>query len=301
MKSPKIIECKPEDVQVIHTGCELGEGVLWDEFHQEILWTDILGKKIYFWAWMTGQLEVHELEQRLCSISLVEGPNKNTYLFAFESGVALWDRQTQSCEWIEKINQPEGVRLNDGRTDRQGRFWVGSMGEGELTSKRMGQLYCVDRGKVTAHADGIGISNGLCWSPDSATMYFADSLENKIEKIQFGSTQGKLVERKDWVRTPQGVSPDGSCVDQDGYVWNAQWGGSRVIRYRPDGDEDVILSLPMSQPSCVCFAGPELDTLAVTSAKQGLTPQQLNHDAHAGNVFLIKLPYRGLLESRYIS
>ncbi|MCB0326131.1 MAG: SMP-30/gluconolactonase/LRE family protein [Bdellovibrionales bacterium] len=298
MKKPAQIDFASTEHIVLDTFCELGEGVLWDELRHRLLWTDILKKKLCYKSWESPDWVSIEVSERLCSMALVEGQDE-MLLCAFESGLAFMDLATQKIEWIEKIDQEKGVRLNDGRVDRQGRFWVGSMGEGERTSEKLGKLYCLDRGHLKVHMDGIGIANGLSWSADGRRMYFADSFIHMIECFEFDPKLGALGDAKSLVKTDDQVFPDGSCVDREGFLWNAQWGSARVVRYDHEGIENYSVKFPTSQVSCPCFVGPDLSFLAVTSAREGMKQAQLDQEPHAGNLFLVKTPFQGSISDRY--
>ena len=136
-----------------------------------------------------------------------------------------------------------------------------------------GSLYRLDADRsCSPMASGIGISNSLAWSPDNGTFYFADTLLGTIFAYDFHLETGTLANRRVFATTnDQPGAPDGSTVDEEGYLWNAQWGGWRLVRYAPDGRVDRIVDLPVQQPTCCMFGGPDLRTLYVTSASIGLS------------------------------
>ena len=145
----------------------------------------------------------------------------------------------------------------------------------------------------------FGIANGLCFSPDGSQLYFADSPTRVISAYELIEPDGVLGSRRTLAQTPEGSSPDGATVDVDGCIWTALWGAGCVVRYTPDGRLDRTLPVPASQPTCVCFAGPKLDILCVTSAKAGLDDTRLHDEPHAGDVFLYRVGTQGLPESEY--
>ena len=130
-------------------------------------------------------------------------------------------------------------------------------------------------------------------------MYFGDTPRRKIYAFDFDTESGTPSNRRVFATTPPGTGPDGSTVDADGYLWNAEWGQGRVVRYAPDGSEDHVIQLPVSHVTCVCFGGPDLSDLYVTTATYGLDDRQLKREPEAGNVFVFSTSVRGLPESRY--
>jgi sugar lactone lactonase YvrE len=222
----------------------------------------------------------------------------------FASGFAYFNPhnpQMTGLQWLQKIEQDNpGTRLNDGRADRQGRFWAGSMVESG--DQGGGALYCLDQQlQVTRKVSGLTISNGLCWSPDSTVMYHADTPSQRINAYDFDAATGAIANQRCLVRTEKGCFPDGSTVDSEGYIWNAQWGASQVVRYSPAGEIDFILPLPVSQPTCVAFGGPQLDRLFVTSATQGFDQQALLAEPEAGNVLVFQTNITGTPDSRFVA
>ncbi|HEY4973334.1 MAG TPA: SMP-30/gluconolactonase/LRE family protein, partial [Steroidobacteraceae bacterium] len=180
-------------------------------------------------------------------------------------------------------------------------FWAGSMVEG--AGAACGKLYCLQHSRselaASVHLTGIAISNSICFSPDGTQMYFADTPQRQILRYDLDAASGALSNRQLFARTPPGAFPDGSQVDAQGHLWNAQWGAGRVVRYAPDGAISGTIDVPASQVSCVAFGGPHLDLLFVTSARQDLKPAQLASDPEAGNLFVYQLNVRGLAEPRF--
>ena len=195
-----------------------------------------------------------------------------------------------------------GIRFNDGKVDRQGRFWAGAMIEDrDPVLYREGNLYSIDgTNRLCKHESGIGISNGLCWSPESDHLYFADSSRRIIYNYEFNTGSGTIDNRKIFVMTENGAFPDGADIDCDGCLWSAHWGSGQVVRYTPAGKTDIVLDLPVSQPTCVTFGGPDLKLLFVTSATEGLENAKLCNQPNAGDVFVFQAEISGLPASRFI-
>ncbi|HLZ96507.1 MAG TPA: SMP-30/gluconolactonase/LRE family protein [Steroidobacteraceae bacterium] len=286
-------------IDVFRVANIVGEGILWDARRQALWWTDIQGRRLHRFDWVHATLDAVDTPDRVGSFGLIAGSDR--LIAAFASGIALYDVDRQSVDWLPQ--QPAlaaGVRFNDGRVDRRGRFWTGTMVEGGRGGASA-CLYSVDgSGAVTCQARGIRISNGLCHSPDGKRLYFADSPTRTIFEYELLEPQGVLGPRRVFAQTPEGAFPDGAAVDADGCVWSAHWGAGRVVRYTPDGRVDRTLQVPTCQPSCVCFAGPDLDVLCVTSAREDLDAATLRAEPHAGDVFLYRAGVRGLPESEYL-
>ena len=288
-----------EPAHIIEVGNTLGEGVLWNVETQSLWWTDIEERCLYRYDWNSRSPTRFVTPERLCSFGFIQGSSR--LIAAFESGFALYDPHSDTTTWLARpeFDRP-GMRLNDGRVDRQGRFWAGGMAETDACAGKA-KLYCVDEtGRAHIHESGISIANSICWSPDSMSFYFADSQLRTIWRYAFNAASGQISDRCIFAETPSGTSPDGSAVDAEGFLWNAQWGAGQVVRYAPDGRIERVLEVPASQPSCLAFGGPNLDLLFVTSARAGLSRDALNRQTDAGNVFVYNTAIAGLPENRFL-
>ncbi|MGA0934238.1 MAG: SMP-30/gluconolactonase/LRE family protein [Pseudohongiellaceae bacterium] len=290
-------------LEVIPVGNILGECMLWDEVTGCAWWTDIHGRRLHRYHLANKKLQVFELPTRLCAFGFVDKDER--LVGAFAEGFAYYTPGTGELDWL---TQPEsgftGTRFNDGRVDRQGRFWSGTMVENAPATDAAGNavtgsLYCLTGDQAQKRLGEIRISNSLCWSPDAATAYFADSPTGVIRAFDFDAASGSLGNARDFVRVPDGSAPDGSVIDSKGCLWNAHWGGGRVVRYSPQGDVLAELALPVTQPTCICFGGPDLDLLFVTTATENLDDAALAQQPEAGHVFVYRTPFKGLPESRY--
>jgi L-arabinonolactonase len=283
---------------ILRAGNIVGECILWDSLREVLWWTDIQACRLYRHDWTRRTTQTLDTPERVGSFGFVAGSQQ--LITAFASGIALYDTQQQSVDWLAR---PEaitaGVRFNDGRVDRRGRFWSGTMVEDEQPPAR-GCLYSIDgTGDARCHVRDLRISNGLCFSPDGSRLYFADSPTRTITVYEMIEPEGILGKPQIFAQTPDGAFPDGAAVDVDGCVWSAHWGSGRVVRYTPDGRIDRTIHVPTRQPSCVCFGGPDLDILCVTSAREGLDDSTLHNEPHAGDVFLYRSGTQGLPESEY--
>ncbi|MDG1311442.1 MAG: SMP-30/gluconolactonase/LRE family protein [Porticoccaceae bacterium] len=281
-------------IDIVKVENELGEGVIWDAPGAAVWWTDIEGSILYRYCPQDKQLDQWATPERLGSFALVA--NSDNLMCGFASGFAYYNPATGAIQWLSKTEQANpGTRLNDGRADRQGRFWAGSMVEsGEQGA---GALYCLDhRLQVSSQIGGLSISNGLCWSPDSKLMYHTDTPSRRIHRYDFDTATGAITNQSLLVRTEKGCFPDGATVDAEGYIWSAQWAASRVVRYSPEGEIDFILPLQVSQPTCAAFGGPALNRLFVTSAYQGLNAEARKTEPEAGNLFIFETDAKGIAD-----
>lgn len=290
MSDFELLDC----VEVHNT---LGECILWNDRDQSAWWTDIHSARLYRYELAHQSLESFPLPERLASFGFTE--NEGWLICAFASGFALYHPRTEQLDWIAKPEQDVvGTRFNDGRVDRFGRFWSGTMVESE-SATAMGSLYCLSGRRCQKVLSDIRISNSICWAPDNKTFYFADSPRYKILAYEFDAATSALTRPRTFADISAPIEPDGSTVDAEGFLWNAQWGGGKVVRYNPQGEVALEIPLPVSQPTCVAFGGSELNLLMVTSANIGLSAEQTEQQPQAGNLFIYKTPFQGLPESRF--
>lgn len=288
-----------ELVHSVEVSNTLGEGVLWNERTQTVWWTDIQRARIYEYDLTASELRSRDTPYRVGCFGFVE--DSPDLVVAFDRGIAIYSLRTGGIEWlVEPGALAAGVRFNDGKVDSRGRFWVGTMIEDPAVPAGSCSLYCYDRRAGLIEVLGnITISNGLCWSPDGSVLYHADSPSRSIRGYRFDVENGTASGPRVFAVTPPGVEPDGSAVDTDGGVWSAQWGGSRVVRYTAEGEMDVVVDMPVSQPSCVAFGGADLDLLFVTSAREGLGARDLAAEPRAGDLFVYRTNFRGLPAFRF--
>lgn len=286
---------EPSFVGSIASRCTLGECPVWDERLQCLWWTDIQERKLHAWDWNTKAVRTFACPERLCSFGLTTDPA--WLVCAFESGFALFQPTLEQTRWIVRPEESyRGIRLNDGRVDRRGNFWAGSMVENaELAGAELGSLYRLSPdGTVSRHVDGIEISNSIAWSASGDTLWLADSTAGQIWQYPLDVDGQELGVRSNFAKTQGEVSPDGSDVDSDGCLWNAEWGGSSVARYWKDGSLSLRLTVPVSQPTCIAFGGPQLDCLFVTSAREDLSESVLEAEIDAGSTLIYQSSVVGL-------
>lgn len=275
-------------------GMTLGECATWDARTQRFFWTDIESSALYVLDWGKNLPVRHILPHRLASFGLTENPN--ILLAAFDYGISWLDLRDLSVADIIIIEgDRKDTRLNDGRMDRQGRFWVGSMSNvvGSETVGN-GRLYCFDgHGEPKVHRDGIVIPNSLAWSPDGRTLYFTDSRTFRIDAYDFDTVTGVITNRRVFATLAPGIHADGSCVDVEGCLWNAQWGAGQVVCYSSEGAVRGRIHLSTLEPTCVGFGGPDLDHLLVVTADLGASANGRKSTGN-GSAFLFKTSTAGI-------
>jgi sugar lactone lactonase YvrE len=290
----------PKLLDIIETHDILGEGPLWNAVDRRLWWTDIHGRRLRRFDPETRVVETTNLPERLGSFAFLEG-EEGRILAAFASGPAYFDVRTGRLDWIARCEAPAaGRRFNDGRTDRQGRFWLASMVEDEaLAGAASAGLFCLGHdGRFLCHRGDVQIGNGLCVSPDGKTLYFADSPRRIIHAFDLESATGVLSGARCFALVDEGY-PDGAAMDSEGHLWSARWGAGQVVRHAPDGTVSLTLQVPVSQPSCVAFGGADMRLMFVTSAKEGLSPEDLARDRLAGSLLVYQTEVAGLLDRRY--
>jgi sugar lactone lactonase YvrE len=214
---------------------------------------------------------------------------------ATEKGLQFWDGKGSTLQFITHPEEDKaGARFNDGKVDHAGRFWAGTMDPPNATSA----LYRLDADlSVHRMVEGVTISNGIGWSPDNRHMYYVDTLRHTVYDYCFDLQSGEISDRHVFLQVNKGFGvPDGLTVDSQGFVWVAFYDGWKVVRYSPEGREDMRLELPFSRPTCPAFGGPELDRLYLTTAIDGLSEEELKRQPLAGALFVLEPGVKGLPE-----
>lgn len=277
----------------------LGESIIWDDGASALYWVDIHAKSIWRWEPFGATApRVFTLLERPGALGL---RRDGGLVLGLESGFALFD---ESSGAIDKIADVEAdlptTRLNDGRVDIAGRFLCGGMDEAE-NQQAISALYVLEPDRTVRRLlNGIACANSTCWSADGRTLYFSNMPTRRIDAFDYDIENGTVSNRRPFVSFDKELGlPDGSAVDAEGCLWNAEWGGGKLLRFRPNGQLDREVLLPVTNPTCVAFGGPDLDTLFVTTAWFGLTDEQRNAEPLAGSLFAFAPGVRGRPENRY--
>lgn len=283
-------------VEVAARGADrLGECPLWDERAKMLWWVDSRWPAAKRLDPGSGAVMMLVLPEVVGSIALREAGG---LLAATKSGLHLLDPSSGA---LEARANPEAHlpdnRFNDGRCDRQGRFWAGTMSD--VRRDPVGSLYRFEPDfACTRLRNAIIIPNSLAFSPDNRTMYFADTNRHRIWAYDYDPATGAATRERVFADTG-GKRPDGSCVDAEGCLWNAEYGGGRLVRYTPAGKVDRAIDVPVSNPTCCAFGGGDLGTLYVTTATQRLTPEDLARQPLAGSLLALRPGVKGLPEGRF--
>ena len=275
----------------------LGEGVTWDHAARRLHWVDIESSEFWTFDPATGRISTHKAPERIACFAPRRGSG---FVVAFASGFAFYDPATGRREDLAAFEPANPhTRLNDGRTDRQGRLVAGGFDERE--GKFVSSVVRLDRDRrVITLFGGVACANGICFSRDGRTMYFADTPARTIWAFDYDTATGDVANRRVLARLDgQPGQPDGSCVDAEGFIWNAQWNGHRVVRFAPDGRIDRIVPIPVLNPTCVTFGGEALDTLYVTTARYLMTPEQLAAEPRSGALFAVMPEVTGLPDAAF--
>jgi len=275
----------------------LGEGALWSAADRRVMWTDIIGKRLWTYDPATSASQSLALPSRLACFAPLGG---STILAGFAEGLERLDWTSGQREPVAPI-EPDlpTTRVNDGKLDRRGRLVFGTMDEAQDGAKPIGSVWSYDgRSPPRALFGGVCISNSIAFSPYGRTMYFADTPTRTILAFDYDLDEGRVSNRRVFAATDVGY-PDGSTVDADGCLWNAEWDGARVVRYRPDGRIDRVIALPCARVTCCAFGGPNLSTLYVTSARVGLDGAALAAQPLAGALFAVQVGVLGLADAPF--
>lgn len=275
----------------------LGEGPLWHPIEKCLYWVDITAATLYRLnqnksidkfampseigsiAWRANGDLVAALNDRFVTIDTITGTTQN---IAFP------------------LQETKNTMFNDGKCDRQGRFWAGTKDIAE--QQPLGGLYCLNKGDATKILSGFTVSNGIAWNLDSTIMYICDSPVRQIYQYEFDSKNGSLGKMQIFAQISKEEGfPDGLTVDSQGYIWSCHWDGWQITRYTPTGEIDSIIPMPVPRPTSCCFGGPDLTTLYVTSASIGLTAAQLSDAPQSGMLFAIETGIKGLSEPSYLA
>lgn len=288
---------------VVDSRCGVGESPIWQAGEQALYWVDIPARKLHRWCPASGKANQWEAPEMLACIAPIGG--ESSWIAGMETGVFELTPHadgTLQADLLSKVNHAQpGMRFNDGRCDRQGRFLAGTMVMDMSAGARAGCVYRFDAdGSLAAVADGLITPNGMAFSPDGRTMYLSDSHPSvqTIWAYDYDTSTGTPSNRRLFVdMTPLPGRPDGAAVDADGCYWICGNDAGQIHRFTPQGRLDYSLAVPVKKPAMCAFGGAGLDTLFVTSIRPDgvdLTDQPL-----AGSVFALRPGVCGLPEPQF--
>ena len=289
----------------------LGESPFWHAQEQRLYWVDIPGQRVarvqVDGLQAQGVVEYWPLSEDPGCIAPVEGGG---LVLALRSGIYLARAWGGPLHKLADAPYDTGkLRFNDGKCDAQGRFWAGSLYEPK--DQALGVLYMLDGRGLYPMMDGVTTANGLAWSPDGRTAYWADTAAHSVRAFDFDPATGRLSAPRlfhqrapkpaGWTwgsatptLTPYGGRPDGAVVDAEGCYWSAQYEGQRLLRLSPAGEVLAEVPTPVPCPTMPCLGGPDLKTLFITTSRQGRSREELVQHPDAGCVFAMQVAVPGL-------
>lgn len=250
---------------------KLGESPIWDEKEGKLWWTDTLSKCLYNYDPHYNKIEKIDTDKPIGGFAFNK---KGGLVCGGNEGIFLWNREEGSKLIAEEFRN-EKLRINDTIADAKGRFLAGSnFFAGKDTEYSLGKLYIVDIDcSISVLDEGFQLSNGLGFSLDNSILYYTDTIERKIYAYDYDLEKGRVSNKRIFVKvSEQDGLPDGLTVDAEGFVWSAQWAGSKVVRYSPNGEVEREINLPVKQISSIIFGGNNLEDIFITTSNAfGLT------------------------------
>ncbi|MEO7720372.1 MAG: SMP-30/gluconolactonase/LRE family protein [Pseudolysinimonas sp.] len=278
---------------------DLAEGPVWDPIRNRLLWVDIRrGAVLVGELRDDGTISVEDRIQTPEMVGAVAVSQAGDWILAGERGILTRSAAGQSAGQFADgptiLADDSGRRLNDAKVDPAGRFVVGTLkiDEGPTTTERL--VVVQPDGALQDLDSDLSLSNGLAWSPDGSVLYSIDTVPRIVYARDYNVTTGTAGPRRVLIALEEGVNPDGMCVDADGRLWIAIWGGGQVRCYSPDGVLTRTIEVPSANTSCVAFAGPDLSTMVITTATKDLGDDELARSPLAGRLFTVDAGVRGL-------
>jgi len=260
--------------------CQLGEGPVWDPDRGLLWWVDLLAGSVHAIDPSTGARTRFDAGDAVGAVGLTRGGG---LVLALADSFALAGADGQDLARVPGFTiDRTAIRFNDGKPDPWGNFIAGTMAWDE-SGNPPGSLYrLAPDGVVTELFGDVGLSNGLDWTDDQNLFYYSDTNIGRVDVFDTDPDTGALSGRRPFVTVPE---PDGLTLDAEGCVWLALWGSGELRRYAPDGRLDTVVRLPAWQVTSAAFGGPDLGTLFITTAREGLTPAEQAEQPHAGDIF----------------
>lgn len=278
-----------EPFVVWSTNCTLGEGPVWAD--DQLWFVDILRRRIHAYDPVTEETATWTAPEQIGFVHpIVDGG----FVAGLKSGLFRFDPVTGAFTELAMLDsEASECRINDGAVDPTGHLWFGTLDETEREAS--GALYRLDDdGRCRTRDQGYIVANGPAFSPDGRTLYHTDTLGQTIYAFDLLS-DGALSDKRVFVRIERpGVYPDGPVVDEEGCLWTGLFGGWGVERYAPTGERLAFIELPCSRVTKLAFGGPQLRTAFVTTARKGLSADELGREPDAGALFAFETETPGL-------
>ncbi|MET0929235.1 MAG: SMP-30/gluconolactonase/LRE family protein [Aeromicrobium sp.] len=280
-----------EVVPVTEPRFTLAEGPVWDAARERILWVDIIEGTVLVGRLSGDGIEIEAEHDFETYVGTTVPATDGSLLVAGTRTLTRLDPDgTRRTSAPEPSVGPRD-RFNDGICDAQGRLLIGTLSLPK--DHRDQRLLQVDGSSVRVLEDDLGLANGMAFSPDDSLLYTVDSVPGRVWVRSYDHATGAPGERELLIDLPD-VTPDGMCVDAEGHLWIAIWGGGQVRRYSPAGDLVDVIELPAPHVTSVAFVGPALDRLVVTTARSELSDTQLGAHPLSGALFLTRPGVSGL-------
>lgn len=292
MAGDPVVEDVPTSV-LCDERCELGEGSTYDAASDTAWWFDILARRLFEARLGSGGIAVHSLDVMGSALGRIDAARQ---LIVADDGLYIRDvASARMTRYLALEADNATTRSNDARVHPSGTFWIGTMGR--RAERGQGAIYALRHGKLSRLYANITIPNAICFSPDGAVGYFADTGTNVLSRVDLDPATGlPRGEPAALVTRHSGGGIDGAIVDADGLIWNARWGGGCVDIYRPDGAHLRTIRVPARQSSCPAFIGRDFARLLVTSAWQGMDENARAADPGHGRTFVLDVAARGRAE-----
>ncbi len=274
---------------ILAARARLGEGTLWHPDEQLLYWVDIYNHRVHQFNPATEATNFFDVGE---VVGCIAPAGANRLIMGQRHRLAFLDTISGKVTSIVDIEDNPDIRINDGKCDRAGRFWFGSMSS---SGKPQGSLYRYDRDGLHVLETGLTVANGLGWSPDDKTFYLTDSPLQTIYAYDFDFDSGNISDRRVLIDLKaESFFPDGLTVDKDGCIWSAMWDGWCIIQFDPTGKEMMRVMMPVQRPTCCTFGNEDLGTLYITTASVGLSEIEIQNSFYSGDLFSLQTDTSGL-------
>lgn len=283
---------------VLEEFMELGEGPCWDEEEQALYWVDTDLKRVHKYCPYSGEKKTYQLNQKVGS---AVKETAQTLICALENGFYRLNQADGAQKFLltPKEHRSENI-FNDGKCDKAGNFWAGTVHIDELENR--GLLYCLKSDmECEVKVRDITISNGIAWTEDYKTMYYIDTPTMQVAAFDYDIDACTVSNKRIVIEfSPDDGMPDGMTIDEEGNLWVAMWGGYSVCKCDPrNGRIMGKVKVPAANVTSCIFGGKDLDTLYITTAMAELTPREREKQPLAGGVFQLKTDTKGFPSNRF--
>ena len=283
---------------LFNSQCHLGESPYWSSIRQSFFWVDIENGKLFEHHLASEKTTIKSFPHRL---SLALEGRENELILALDRKIASYDLETEDLSWLTEVESDLPLnRFNDGKVDPKGRLWIGTLST--KFTQGSGSLYTVANDLSPQKQLGqLTISNGMAWTEDNETFYFIDTPTREIKAFHYDLETGEIEFIRIAVEIPEELGmPDGMCVDREGMLWVAHYGGAGVYRWNPEtGKLLEKIDIPAPHVTSCCFGGENLDHLFITTAQENLSAEDIKKYPKSGNVFLVKTNTKGFDANRF--